>query len=112
MNTIVSDIIMTFNEYLVKVPAGCVYIEEQLRTDNLKTGLDTIKDFSEGLLWMIEVVESLRKNGVNIEFDLNAITEFLLEINEALMNNDIYLVADLFAYEIKPYFEMLEPINY
>ncbi|MEC1178882.1 hypothetical protein P9B03_10335 [Metasolibacillus meyeri] len=111
MNSIVNDVIVSFNEYVGKVPDGCNYIEERLRLDNVKEGLDAIKDFSEGMLWLVDAAELLKQNEINVEFDIKDIMEFLNEINEALMNEDMYLVADLFIYEIKPYFEKIEPIK-
>ncbi|AVK82789.1 hypothetical protein C3943_04045 [Lysinibacillus sp. B2A1] len=111
MDTIANEVVVSFNEYIGKVPNGCVYIEEQLRKDNIKLGLDSIRDFSEGMIWLVDAAELLKQNNINIEFNINDISSFLKEINEALMNEDMYLVADLFIYEIKPYFENLVPIN-
>lgn len=111
MSSIVNDVIQSFNEYLEKIPNGCSYIEAKFRIDNIKEGLDAIKDFSEGMLWLVDATELLQQNNVKVEFNINDIIDFLNEINEALMNEDMYLVADLFLYEIKPYFEKVKPIT-
>ena len=47
----------------------------------------------------------LIQNNVKVDFDISKINEYLEEINDGLEKQDYLLVADIFEYEIVPYFE-------
>lgn len=102
---ILNEVIESYNAYIEKVPNGSIYIAEQLREDNLQEALVAIKDFSEGALWLSQVSELLKKNGAIAELNIIKIEEFLIEVNKGLEMQDFVLVADMFEYEIGPFFE-------
>lgn len=106
------EIADTYNQYIKKVPQGALYIAERFRDENINAALTAVSDFSEGTLWLSEISMLLKKNQVNVVFDVTKINEFLLEINQGLDKQDYLLVADIFEYEIIPFFEELEPIRF
>lgn len=101
MNNELEEIKEQYYSYIEKIPQGADYIVNNLREDNLEKALLTINDFAEGIMWIITMADILSIDIV----DVNKIKEYLLEINEGLELQDFILVADLFEYEIKPYFE-------
>jgi len=106
----VIDVIASYNDYLMKVPAGSIQIANYLREDNVGNALQMILDFSEGMGWIVQAVELLGKNGVEAVFEVEKIHEFLHEVNAGLEIQDYVLVADMFEYEIAPFFEEVQPI--
>lgn len=111
MNQQIDDIILSFNEYLRKIPNGCTQIAEFLKVDNIDEALIMIADFAEGVDWLFNVATLLKENSIAVNFDVSVIHEFLNEINEGLNIQDFVLVADLFEYEIGPHFENLDLIS-
>ncbi|MFS0817756.1 hypothetical protein ABC382_12290 [Lysinibacillus sp. 1P01SD] len=106
------DIIDTYNQYIQKVPRGAMYIVENFRNENINAALNAVSDFSEGTLWLSEISTLLNSNQVSVIFDVTKINDFLIEINEGLNKQDYLLVADIFEYEIIPFFEQLLPIQF
>lgn len=107
----VFEVIESYNEYIVKIPQGAVYIANSLREDKLNEALLTIKDFSEGLVWLSDAANLLRKNNVEVSLNIEKIHDFLNEINDGLEIQDFMLVADLFEYEIAPFFQGLKLVE-
>lgn len=99
------EAIESYNNYLQKIPNGTIYIAECLRDDKFNEAFQTIKDFSEGVIWLIRVAERLIERNVEVSINVEQINSFLIEINEGLENQDFMLVADLFEFEIAPFFE-------
>lgn len=105
MDELLQETIESYKDYLEKIPGGATYIANSLREDRIQDALKAIRDFSEGLIWLSEANQLINKNSVIIELNINRIFEFLQEINEGLESQDYLLVADLFEYEIAPFFE-------
>ncbi|MGE7022747.1 hypothetical protein [Solibacillus cecembensis] len=104
MEDILNETILSFNDYIERVPNGCMTIVNILRDDRIAEALTYIRDFSEGASWLMEASELLKKNNVSIQLDMTKIIEYLMEINEGLSIEDYNLVADIFEYEIAPFF--------
>lgn len=105
------QLIESYNEYLERLVVGTENIAKKLRGDLIEEGVKDILDFSEGLLWMIDAEALFKQNGILVENKMEKINEFLEEINSSLEREDYLLVADLFEYEIAPYFASLQGIN-
>ncbi|QBK25347.1 hypothetical protein [Ureibacillus thermophilus] len=101
----VLEVIDNYNEYLKKIPNGTIYIAECLREEKLQEAFQTIKDFSEGVMWLATVSDLLNQRNIEVTLDIERINSYLIEVNEGLENQDYLLVADLFEYEIAPFFE-------
>lgn len=105
------EVIESYNEYIRKIPKGVTYIANCLREDLLNEALLAIKNFSEGLIWLSDASELLKKNDVEVHLNIELIQEFLIEINTGLEKQDFLLVADLFEYEIGQFFEEAQLIK-
>ncbi|MFJ9463535.1 hypothetical protein [Viridibacillus arvi] len=105
MTEIVYEAVESYNEYCKKIPCGCQKIADNFRENKITESLKLIVYFTEGANWLTEVSELLRKNGVSVSLKTEKIHEYLKEINQGLETQDYILVADMFEYEIGPFFE-------
>lgn len=103
-NVDLTEIINMYNEYILKIENGCLYIAEKLREED-KECLNSIIDFSEGIEWIIIANEEISKNNIQTYLDKDLLIRYLENINEAIEKNDLFLIADLFEYEIAEYFK-------
>lgn len=99
------EVVASYHEYIQNIPSGANYIAELLAKGKNDEALAIIQNFSEGILWLIEVTPLLEEHGVAIQLPINEIQEFLVEINDGIAKKDWVLVADLFEYEIASFFE-------
>ncbi|KOS66669.1 hypothetical protein AEA09_18215 [Lysinibacillus contaminans] len=97
----------SFNDYLHNLSGGVLYIANCFKEDKLSEALNSIYDFSEGMTWLNDAMRLLNEHGDNIFIDFARIKEYLIEINEGLEKQDYLLVADIFEYEIAPFFTEL-----
>lgn len=105
MRKLLNETIDSYNQYIEKIPSGALYIANRLREDKISEALLGIKSFSEGVIWLVEASDLLQKNGVSKKLEIGKIQDFLSEINNGLEIQDFILVADMFEYEIAPFFE-------
>ena len=101
MGELLLETIQSYNTYLSKIPSGVENIAELLRTDKLSEAGVEIKNFSEGISWMIELQTIFKRVGIEAELPVEEIIEFLEEINVGLDKQDFVLVADMFEYGIE-----------
>ncbi|MEK3935485.1 hypothetical protein MKY41_09190 [Sporosarcina sp. FSL W7-1349] len=99
------ELIDSYNEYIKKIPKGCQTIADQLRVDTIVEAMRDIVNFSEGANWLLRVSSYLKENNISVELPTEKIHEFLNEINQGLEIQDYIVVADMFEYEIRPFFE-------
>lgn len=111
MEQLLIDSIKSYNEYLAKFPQGCVIIADFIRKDKIKEAIDLILDFDEGIRWLTEMNNLLKKNGYEASLEIIQIHEYLNEINNALLIQDFIVVADMFEYEIAPFFESCQNVE-
>lgn len=100
-----TEVIESYNEYIQNIAPGSMQIAEYLRKDEVQQALQLILHFSEGMGWIVQVNELLQQNDVKTNMQIEKIHEFLHEINSGLEIQDYVLVADMFEYEIAPFFE-------
>jgi len=105
MENLISETMLSYNEYIAKLPEGCQNIADCIRIDNLSAALKSILEFSEGVSWLIDANNVLEKNSFINLLNTEKINEFLIEINNGLEIQDYVVVADMFEYEIKTFFE-------
>lgn len=103
--TELEEVIASYNEYINNIPQGAQYIAEQLAAGKQDEALLSIQNFSEGMLWLMELKPLLKEHTIELKLPIERIQIFLVEINEGLSKKDWILVADLFEYEIAPFFE-------
>ena len=111
MNEALHEVIESYNEYIKKVPSGCQKIADDLRENKIANGLKQIMDFSEGVQWLSEASDLFHKNNMTVYLKTDKINGFLEEINHGLTIQDYVLVADMFEYEIQPFFEEYQIIE-
>lgn len=111
MNEMVLEVIESVNDYIEKVQIGSVRIAEMLRNDEIQEALQSILNFSEGMGWLVDASNLLKQNDIDVSLEVEQIHEFLHEINTGLEIQDYVLVADMFEYEIAPFFENVERIQ-
>lgn len=105
MEEILFETIQSYNEYIQKVSIGCQKIADDLRENRISEALNQIIDFTEGAKWLSEASVLFNKNDVAVDLKTGNIQEYLEEINQGLEIQDYVLIADIFEYEIKPFFE-------
>lgn len=105
MMTQLYEIIESYNDYIKKVPEGCQKIADRLREDMIAEAMQDIIDFSEGANWLSQVSILFQENGIAVDLETEKIHEYLNEINSGLEIQDYIVVADMFEYEILPFFE-------
>ncbi|WP_107947410.1 hypothetical protein [Lysinibacillus parviboronicapiens] len=105
MTEILMDTVQSFNEYLPRVATGSLEIAVKLRSDQIANALKMILEFSEGMSWLVEASELFKANEVKVSIQIEKIQGFFQEINTGLEMQDYVLVADMFEYEIAPFFE-------
>ena len=105
------EIIESYNEYVKQLGTGTINLANLFRQKNNKDGLMGVTSFSEGMEWLIAINKHFLMNEIVTNFDELKIIGFLEEINEALLVEDYFLVADLFEYEIADYFLNLPAIS-
>ncbi|MED3802749.1 hypothetical protein P4562_12495 [Lysinibacillus xylanilyticus] len=101
------EIVDEYYKYVAKIPTGLQHIADSLRADNVQTALNEILNFSEGITWIKQMEEILMEQGVNMDLNKHQLEDYLNLINEGLEKQDFVLVADIFEYEVMPYFEQI-----
>ncbi|WP_342600362.1 hypothetical protein MHB48_04495 [Psychrobacillus sp. FSL H8-0483] len=109
MSEVLYEVVESYNEYIKKVPAGCQTISDNLRGNHITFALQQIIDFTDGAKWLSEASDLFHKNSLSVDLRTDKINYFLQEINNGLEIQDYVLVADIFEYEIQPFF--LECLN-
>ncbi|WP_322555628.1 hypothetical protein [Sporosarcina beigongshangi] len=99
------ELIESYNEYIKKMPTGCQKVADSLREDRISEAMQDIIDFSEGANWLAKMSEYFRENGILVNLETGKIHEYLHEVNSGLEIQDYIVVADMFEYEIMPFFD-------
>ncbi|TCT20445.1 hypothetical protein EDD68_1138 [Melghiribacillus thermohalophilus] len=102
---IVTETQESFYIYIERVARGAMNIAEKIREEQVGEAMNMIADFSEGVMWISQVIELMKNQNYKIDIDPTKLNEFLSEINEGLEREDYVIVADLFEYEIHPFFK-------
>lgn len=109
---IVQDTILSFNSYLERIRHAGVTIAALLRQDQIDDALAYIGELAEGLIWMTDVASRISEYNIVVQLEVEEIKDFLREINEGLQMEDYVLVSDLFEYEIDPFINKINKIEY
>lgn len=108
MEKLIVETMDSYNQYVQNLIVASDQIAEGLRNENVQNALHLILQFSEGLNWLVDVNKKLTGLGYPQELLVEQIHEYLHEINAGLEIQDYILVADMFEYEIKPFFENVQ----
>ncbi|MFF2752166.1 hypothetical protein ACFVR1_00235 [Psychrobacillus sp. NPDC058041] len=99
------ELIESLNQYISKIPQGCIKIAEYLRLNKRDEAYCSIGDFVEGMEWINDSINVLERNDYLILLNSQKMKELLKEINIVLEQQDENLLADLFEYEAASFFE-------
>lgn len=99
------ELVGSLNDYLLKIPNGCTKIADLLRYEEKEKANSTIIDFIEGIEWILHTISILKNNNYSILFNEQKLNLLLIELNETIAKGDKNYLADLFEYEIAPFFE-------
>ncbi|MFJ8514658.1 hypothetical protein [Lysinibacillus xylanilyticus] len=109
MDTIILETIESYNEYLKKVPKGCQFIIDKLNEGAIDEAMDVILQFSEGVSWILEINHRLNKLHFTNQLEVDTIHRLLDDVNNAIELQDFHAVSNIFADQIKPFFEKCLP---
>ncbi|QEY20496.1 MULTISPECIES: hypothetical protein [unclassified Psychrobacillus] len=112
MSDLLKDTVESYNNYLVRLPIGCQEISNLLRKDLIMDAMNLITNFSEGVIWLTTANDLFLQSKLHSELNAKKIHEFLHEVNNGLEIQDYVLIADMFEYEIKPFFEECSAIEF
>ncbi|TKI53498.1 hypothetical protein FC756_23500 [Lysinibacillus mangiferihumi] len=93
-----------YYEYTQRIAPGINSIVLKLRSNDLEAAFADIFNFSEGIEALIKIEQALMSESYKINSRITEATEIFLQVNEAIEQEDITLVADIFEYEILPLF--------
>jgi hypothetical protein len=105
MTNLIYETQESFYLYIERIVEGAQTIADYLREDKVGEAMQRIAQFSEGVTWLTQVIVLMREHRYHIEIDPSQMNEFLQEINDGLERQDYVIVADMFEYEIKSFFE-------
>lgn len=108
MDNILVETIESYNNYLSILPSGSLKIAELLRENSIVESLNNIQNFTDGVLWLADAGKLFSKNNIQVDLNVEKIHSYLNEINEGLTLQDFNLVADLFEYELAPFFSEVQ----
>lgn len=105
MDNLLKETMESYNQYISGLPKGCQLIADLIREDRIHEAMRSILQFSDGMTWIVDANRLITENDQMNQLDPEKIHEFLEEINSGLEIQDYIVVADMFEYEIKPFFE-------
>lgn len=95
------EALTTASEYIERLEKGIEDISYYMEIENEVEACRIISDATEGIQWLLDVIR-LTEDVHNKQLSTEKIEENLVEIVEALENEDYILVGDLFNYELLP----------
>lgn len=94
-----------FYKYVENLPKACSYISNLIKEDNISEAFNLILNFTEGVDWIVQMNRLLVNERAIHPIEIEKLQLFLSEITEGLQVQDYIVIADLFEYEIVPFFE-------
>ncbi|MGL5633626.1 MAG: hypothetical protein ACRCX8_03925 [Sarcina sp.] len=95
------EVLETANEYLFKLKNGVGQLVGFMNEERESEACMLIPDIAEGIGWIIDVIK-LTEDVIGEVDGKENLEEQLIEVVNALENQDFVLVGDLFNYEISP----------
>lgn len=107
----VQELYKSYKEYLERVAIETVKIAELLQEEDVSSALQKIVEFSQGMEWLIEAANLLKKHSQPIQLNIDQLIEYIQLVNDGLEKEDYVLVSDIFEYEISEYFRRILGID-
>ena len=99
-----NELVESAASYAGNLYNGLEKIVNNLREDNVRTGLSMFADATEGIDWLIQAA-SIISNSDYDKFDIEPMKGHFAEMNESAENMDYVLLTDLIEYEMLPIVE-------
>ncbi len=103
-NNIYSETLESATDYIKKLIVGIKKYIEYMTSGRISESGDLLISIIEGLDWEVKAL-SLIKEKLNIDLDISEVNAVLIDLSNAIQNNDYVLITDLFEYEILPILE-------
>lgn len=101
----VSELKISYYEYIVKIPQGIQTIIVHLTNNELENAFISLANLADGLDFLLKVESYLFAHNFIINSRINDALGIYNEINSSLENCDYILLKDLLKYELYPVFE-------
>ena len=101
------EALITAEEYIDNLKNGITMAVDFIQEGQEQRGCNIISSISEGIDWLMQVL-SLTSEYHKGKIRSDNISEKLLEIVEALENEDYILISDLLNYEIIPILDAIQ----
>lgn len=112
MNEIkLEELIEDYNFYKKNVVIALEELSNLFRNGKIEQALNGVMNFSEGVNWLIKVHEYFVISNIQSTLDKDKIINMLNEINEALEEQDFFLTADIFEYDVKEFLKELKDVS-
>lgn len=100
---LINETIESIREYLPKLSAASEKIANDIQF-NQDNWLDTLLAFLDGMDWLTQAVQGLRKLNDQLlpNWDSEVLIALLGQMNQALEQSDFVSLSDLLQYEMKP----------
>lgn len=101
------------NEFLIAVQPELKFVSQQFYQGPSEDTWSSLESFLENMEWLTELLSFMVGNNTwadqrkVIESLIHELNENLLQLNQALMNNDCVLIADIIGYEFIPLFQKM-----
>lgn len=96
-----SDLIDTMNSYLEVLINASENIANIFRTGNEADATTQLIQYIEGLIWLVEAIDTINANGSNLtDVSTKDLNNKLKEMEQAMLNKDYVLLADILEYEM------------
>lgn len=105
MDQLIIETIESMENYLPKLIKALEEMAEHFQNGAQNEAIHQLPTAFEGIEWIVSAINGLRNNGYFIDLEVLTLNKFLIEVEDALKNQDYILLADLLEYEIKPILE-------
>lgn len=98
-----SELLESLENYMPKLINASSFMAENIQTGNEGKAFTILQDYIDGMMWFTEAVGAIKSvNSLYLEkIDLDEWNRKLLDMQQALENQDYVLFADILEYEIK-----------
>ncbi|MFD2369387.1 hypothetical protein ACFSO0_05365 [Brevibacillus sp. GCM10020057] len=100
---LIDETIESIHEYLPKLSAAAEKISSDIQY-NRNNWLDALLMFLDGMDWLIQAVQGIRKINDQLltEWDGETMNSLLVQMNQAMEQSDFVSMSDLLQHEMKP----------
>ncbi|MBO8159607.1 hypothetical protein [Thermosyntropha sp.] len=97
------ELLESLENYVPKLINASSDMAENIQSGNEGKAFLILKDYIEGIMWTVEAIDTIKSLGSQYltEIELELLNDKLKCFEEAMLNQDYVLLADILEYEIK-----------